>query len=156
MNGKFEDMIGRRFGRLVIINELHHGKVKCQCDCGNEVVVTKAYLKNGNTQSCGCLNREISRNQLADWAKTGGRHFIGRLASQKAQSNSKSGIKGVNWDKTRQKWVAEININGVKHFLGRFDVLENAAAARKQAEEKYFKPIIEEFEGGMTNGKNRS
>jgi hypothetical protein len=97
------------------------------------------------------LNREISGNQLADWAKAGGRHFIGRLASQKAQSNSKSGIKGVNWDKTRQKWVAEININGVKHFLGRFDALEDAAAARKQAEEKYFKPVIEEFEGGMTN-----
>lgn len=152
MNGVFEDLTGRRFGRLVVVKELYYGKVLCKCDCGKEVVVTKAYLKNGNTQSCGCLNREISRNQLADWSKAGGKHFIGRLASKKAQSNSKSGIKGVSWDKSRQKWSAEIKIYGTKHFLGRFDTIEKAVEARKQAEEKYFKPVIEEFERRNDDG----
>lgn len=145
MNGKFEDMTGRRFGRLVVIEELHHDKVRCRCDCGNEAIVKKAYLRNGNTQSCGCLNRAIITKQLAPWTKTGGEFYINRLASNTLPKNNTSGVKGVSYDKARQKWAVEIKIEGVRHRLGRFDTLEEATAVRKAAEEKYFSPKIEEY-----------
>lgn len=35
--------------------------------------------------------------------------------------NNKSGYKGVSWHKGRQKWVAQIRLNGVKVHLGYFD-----------------------------------
>lgn len=41
----------RSFGRVVWL---------CRCDCGNEVEVSAHSLRNGNTKSCGCLNRELS------------------------------------------------------------------------------------------------
>ena len=31
-------------------------KVKCKCECGNEVHVLYQNVKNGNSKSCGCLN----------------------------------------------------------------------------------------------------
>lgn len=59
-------MIGKKFGRLIVIEELkerkHGSKVyRCQCDCGNIVNVRKDMLKSGNTRSCGCLQREKAR-----------------------------------------------------------------------------------------------
>jgi hypothetical protein len=51
-----EDMI---FSRLLVIKRLSsdkYGKSRwlCQCDCGNEVVVTSERLTSKRTQSCGC------------------------------------------------------------------------------------------------------
>ena len=48
----------------------------CRCECGNERIVLGKCLRNGHTQSCGCLNRDInSERSLID--KTGERY--GRL-----------------------------------------------------------------------------
>lgn len=60
------DLIGKRFGRLFVISESPHAKKECcrwmcRCDCGNEVVVYGINIKRGLTQSCGCLNREITK-----------------------------------------------------------------------------------------------
>lgn len=52
------------------------------------------------------------------------------------RSNNTSGATGVNFYKG--KWVARINANGISKYLGRFDSFEDAIAARKEAEEKYF------------------
>jgi hypothetical protein len=32
---------------------------RCQCQCGNETVVTGGNFKSGNTKSCGCLRAEF-------------------------------------------------------------------------------------------------
>ena len=31
---------------------------RCECECGGEKEVPAAYLRNGHTRSCGCLNKE--------------------------------------------------------------------------------------------------
>lgn len=54
------------------------------------------------------------------------------------QKNNKSGIIGVHWDKKSEKWKATIRLNGKPIYLGRFDDLEEASQARKDAEIKYF------------------
>ncbi|WP_186072123.1 HNH endonuclease [Burkholderia gladioli] len=51
---------------------------------------------------------------------------------------NRSGIKGVSWLKRRNKWHARIKIDGQVILLGDFALLEDAAAARKAAEDKYF------------------
>ena len=63
-----EDLTGRRFGRLVVVSRAPNGKNwkarwNCMCDCGNSSVVCASHLKNGHTQSCGCLNKEINSNR---------------------------------------------------------------------------------------------
>lgn len=48
---------------------------------------------------------------------------------QKAHIQSKSGVKGVHYDKANKKWVAVIGRNGKRIFLGRFDNIEEAKIA---------------------------
>lgn len=66
---RFEDLVGRRFGRLVVKeraeNILHaNGRRRvawvCLCDCGNDCVVETYHLKSGSTKSCGCLRSEVT------------------------------------------------------------------------------------------------
>lgn len=45
---------------------------------------------------------------------------------------------GTSFVKSRNKWVAQININGKQKNLGYFLTQEEAIAARKTAEQKYF------------------
>jgi len=51
-----------------------------------------------------------------------------------------SGVTGVWFDnrKDRNKWVAEIKCDDIKHFLGSFNDIQEAINARKEAEQKYF------------------
>ena len=61
------DLTGTRFGRLVVTgraenyvspNGFTNTQWHCDCDCGNKVMVSQSNLRNGDTQSCGCLFRE--------------------------------------------------------------------------------------------------
>ena len=62
--------IGKRFGKLKVINELDgirnpSGQInrvfKCVCDCGNIKNVRLAHLNHGKTISCGCYRRLINK-----------------------------------------------------------------------------------------------
>lgn len=60
---RYDDLTGKRFGRLTVIAvdpERRNGFVrwKCKCDCGSTISIYGANLKNGATQSCGCLHSE--------------------------------------------------------------------------------------------------
>ena len=68
----------------------------------------------------------------------------------KIPKNNTSGVKGVFWDKSREKWSASITFQGKKISLGRFDIIEDAAKARKAAEEKYHKPMLEKYKDRLT------
>lgn len=52
------DYIGKKFGRLTVLKRMPNKKYQCKCDCGNICEVLIANLNNGNTQSCGCLQKE--------------------------------------------------------------------------------------------------
>lgn len=68
------------YGRLTVIKNPHsnkHGKALwlCECACGNRIVVVGTDLRNGATQSCGCLRDEKSAARSGEksphWGKTG-------------------------------------------------------------------------------------
>lgn len=50
-----------------------------------------------------------------------------------AQSNNKSGYKGVCWSIQKNKWIATINIMGKQKYLGRYDCPKKAHQAYKKA-----------------------
>lgn len=63
---KSTNLIGQRFGRLVVIEkttERKHGNIvwKCLCDCGNEHFAYTNLLTSGGCQSCGCLHKETAK-----------------------------------------------------------------------------------------------
>jgi hypothetical protein len=53
------------------------------------------------------------------------------------ESNT-SGVKGVSWDKSRDRWCATIQFNGIKTFLGNFKTLEEATTVRRAKEIELF------------------
>lgn len=57
------NLLGQKYGRLTVIAEAPsqkgNGAWLCQCDCGNQKIVLTRSLRSGNTQSCGCLHKEI-------------------------------------------------------------------------------------------------
>ena len=58
-------------------------------------------------------------------------------AVSRLQRNNKSGCTGVRQHKCG-KWVASINVDGLRIHLGLYKRLEDAVAARKAAEERYW------------------
>lgn len=70
-----KDLIGQRFGRLVVLKFSHMrdypegGKIRkrsvytCQCDCGEIKDIPGIQLGKG-TESCGCLGREVAVAKL--------------------------------------------------------------------------------------------
>lgn len=59
-----DDLTGKQFGRLLVLRRVEntkHGAPQwlCKCSCGKSKKVTGSNLRNGNTNSCGCLKREL-------------------------------------------------------------------------------------------------
>ena len=61
------NMIGNKYGRLTVLDFAedyissrgsHLCQFLCLCDCGKQVIVQAANIKNGSTKSCGCLVKE--------------------------------------------------------------------------------------------------
>lgn len=66
---RLNDLTGRRFGRLLVLNRsennTNYNKPKwiCQCDCGNIVEIAGNCLTTGWTRSCGCLKAELDHKR---------------------------------------------------------------------------------------------
>jgi len=54
------------------------------------------------------------------------------------KAKTQTGILGVSYEASRNRYIAHIKINGKYKNLGRFETAEEAAQVRKDAELKYF------------------
>jgi hypothetical protein len=91
-----------RLHRLVWI--YHNG------DIPNEMIVDHI---DGDTK-----NNRIENLRLATHSEN--------LRNSKIRSTNTSGIKGVQWYKSRNKWRAQIRVDNKEKFLGYFDTIEEA------------------------------
>lgn len=149
------DLTGRKFGRLTVLrfwdySELYNGRMSskwlCLCECGNEKVVNRRELQNGDARSCGCLRKEKTVESFKLVEGTSLVHL-----SEKLSSNNRSGHKGVAWNKQTHMWEAYIHFQHKKIYLGRYAQLPEAIKARVRAEEKYYIPILERYESKPIN-----
>ena len=71
-----KDLTNRRFERLTVV--LQHSTVngravwECRCDCGNVVQVLAGNLRSGATRSCGCLQKERTKEVCLEVHQTHG------------------------------------------------------------------------------------
>lgn len=56
-------VLGKRFGRLVVIGEDLTKMRQCRCDCGKITSVRNSQLLSGDVRSCGCLATDNARIQ---------------------------------------------------------------------------------------------
>lgn len=148
-----KDLKGKKFGRLSVLEMTQKrtdgGSIvwKCQCDCGRIVEVSSKRLQSKITVSCGCYKKE---RQLYSMKTLHDRQFIQStnidlISKKKANKNNKTGIRGVCYITSMKKYKAYLYLNKKYHFLGYYDNIAEAIKARKKAEEKYFKPILNKY-----------
>lgn len=58
--------------------------------------------------------------------------------NEKLSKNSTSGVTGVHYYKSRNKWTAQIGVNKKMIHLGYFENFDDAVKTRKEAEEHYY------------------
>ena len=94
---KFIDLTNQKFGRLTVLERDYSKKQTswiCKCDCGNIKTVSSSDLKQGHTQSCGCLQKErVSNASIKDLK---GQKF-GRLTVLEKDIIKKSKAGDIYW-----------------------------------------------------------
>jgi hypothetical protein len=134
------EMLGRRFGRLVVEAEAprtSHDRWRVVCDCGDERVVFGPMLRSGKTGSCGCLRREVQRAHSVTHGATAGRKrspewsvWAGmkrRCLSPSVKAFTNYGGRGVRvcarWLDSFEAFLADMGPRpSLKHSIDRVDV----------------------------------
>jgi hypothetical protein len=100
----------------------------------HRVVMLMCYGFYGEGLEVDHINHVRDDNRLANL------RFVTRTENMRNRSVSgknTSGVMGVCFSKARKKYMAQIRVDGENIFLGRFETLEEAAAARAEANLKY-------------------
>lgn len=150
---------GDKFGEWTVIKAYSSTspryKSLCRCSCGVEREVMNQNLVNGTSTSCGHgrYDTKLQKANHKRLAKAGKKNFEDKLVNGSSyyrifegkSKNNKSGVKGIQ--KTENgKYTAFIAIKSEMKYLGTFDTIEEAEAARKAAEKKYYKPILKDYQ----------
>jgi hypothetical protein len=57
-----EDLLGRVFGRLTVVEKVGYRRWRSTCSCGGTAISKAQNLVSGKAKSCGCLARELAAN----------------------------------------------------------------------------------------------
>ena len=67
-----ENLVGIKFNRLLVLEKIRIRDNRriyylCECDCGKFIITRSDSLKNNNSRSCGCLQKEeLKEKHLID------------------------------------------------------------------------------------------
>jgi len=110
------ELTGKRFGRWIVVKRVENNKWNksqwlCKCDCGNVKIIIARVLVLNKSQSCGCLQKEITykRSLKHGYAKRGNQtktyitwaHMLQRCHNPKAKHYKYYGNRGI---KVCDKW----------------------------------------------------
>ena len=150
------DIKGQRFGNLVAkyVTDKRDNKGSaiwhCKCDCGNEIEVSYNKLLYTKTISCGCKKRQHEQ-KLNTFLQHVDGTSMDMLKSKKIPTNNTTGVKGVYY--IRGKYMAKIVFQKKQYVLGNYETLDEAADARKQAEEELNAAVLTHYEKWQERAK---
>lgn len=129
-----------------------YDKIKDICWYSDKNDYVVGMIKNSKENKYISLHRLImnaNKNEIVDHIKHNkldNRKTELRIGTQKQNTrnvtprkNTKTKVTGVSIDSRNDKYVSEIHVDKKKISLGRFDNLQDAIIARRNAEDRYFK-----------------
>lgn len=145
-------MINKKYGRLTVIKKLEslrmndrtRARYLCKCDCGNDHIAFATYLQTGDTQSCGCLKKELEDKHLRedyDNKRVDG-VVMPLFKGKEPRKDSTTGYRGVQRYYTRvsqkERFRAYITVKGKVYRKAGFKTAEDAYYnGRLVLEDKY-------------------
>ena len=145
----FIDLTGRHFGRLTVLERAGcqngYATWRCRCVCGKEIIAVSTLLLHGEVKSCGCLVSDEAKERQPLMIKAVIRDGTSRNI-ESTKTRSPFGVRGVGLSNCKSKrYEAQLTFRRKTVLRKTFETLEEAIAARKDAEEKYYKPLIEKW-----------
>jgi len=140
---------GRCFGRLVAEYKTDRRDYKgsvywhCGCDCGNEIDVTADGLRTGNNRSCCCLKKENQVHVHERLHRIDGT-CLEWIEKRKNRSDNTSGYRGV-FRMKNGRYRVSIGFQGKRYYLGTYEDLGDAVAARQKAEHEIHEAFAEAY-----------
>lgn len=95
-----------------------------------------AYIR-ANNKRYNCGSYEKLEDAITARKEAEQRYWKDGIIENRKRQNNTSGVTGVTFDNTKQRWVAQITINYKNKCLGTFKNKEDAINARKAGEAKY-------------------
>lgn len=147
-----KDLTGSRVEKLLLLERKRENNrtfYYCKCDCGNEKWIRADVLLKA--KSCGCERIEKLKcneklyNAYLDKNIIEGTN-LSIITRKKPTKANTSGNKGVSYEASKGKWVAQIWFKKKHYYLGRYNNKEDAIKARKEAEEKLHKEFLSSLE----------
>lgn len=137
MKSKYEDISGRKFGKITVIREeKENEKWYCfgVCDCGKKVRIRKDSLARGKTKSCGCDKRsETKIEQLKTGRNLKNHTSLCFFENDTPSKSNTSGLRGVSYIKRTKKYRAFVGYKNKVYSLGEFETIEEAQTVREKA-----------------------
>ena len=102
--------------------------------------IQNGYDEDALRNECTLERKDVNGNYSPEnccWANA-----TVQCINQNLRKDNKTGVKGVNWDKKRNKWQAQLQINKKKVLNEHFDNFDDAVKARREAELKYFSKYL--------------
>lgn len=108
------DLIGKRFGRLIVAERVSSGW-RCECDCGGYTITKTDSLNSGKTMSCGCISSQ-SEFIIASILKDKGINFQKEFTFQDLKSDKKYALR-FDFAIFKDNCLAYlIEFDGIQHF----------------------------------------
>lgn len=119
-----------------------YDKIKDYCWCLSDgYVVSRDNIKMHRIVM-GCKDEEVDHinHKTNDNRKVNLRIVTHQknMMNKTLYKNNTSGIPGINWSKSHNKWHVRIQMNGKRINLGYYDDLNTAKQTREKAEKMYF------------------
>lgn len=137
---KHDIQAGSVFGRLTVIgpviSQARIPRMACTCACGRRITVRRGALTSGNTRSCGCLRREVTRASRLTHGGSGTpehrawKEMRSRCSNPRRQFFGRYGGRGITvcdrWTDSFEAFVADMGPRpSPAHSLDRIDVNGN-------------------------------
>lgn len=134
---RFEDLKGKRFGKLVVMEFVGIINKKtmwrCKCDCGNEVTAYATNLKSGHAISCGCAMRKSNGLSV-----TRIYHIYNGMINRCYNQNNKEyrnyGARGIT---VCEEWLGENGLYNFKEWAENNGYQEDLTIDRKDVNGNY-------------------
>ena len=152
---KYGDLAGLRSGDVEVIGFVHAGsrkygkttkaKMLCRClRCGREFEASAYAIRHGGVKSCAeCVKQAAlpAGRDLRSYLAVAGTTPDALAPDKKVKSNSTTGYTGVSLIRSgsqKGRYRAYIYFRGRQYYLGAYDTPEQAAQARRAAEDEVY------------------